>query len=70
MLEKVFFNNNKKSQHLKILPAAEAIIKDGKVVQKQFFEDVFKGMSIDEIKVLKDFYDRLENNIQNRLAFY
>ncbi len=66
-LERAFRSGNRKTVHLKLLPASESIVAAGQKAQNQVFEKIFAGFSPQEIAALEKISAKISMNIQNSL---
>ena len=60
--------NNKKLIHLKLLPAAFPSVQQGQATQKAFFDQIFKGFTVQERKQLTRLLLRVEENASLGMA--
>jgi len=58
---------DRRTQHLKVLPAAQAAVEDGQAAQKRFGEALFEGFSGEEYDLLAALMDRIDGNIRRHL---
>lgn len=54
--------NNHKTVHLELLPAAQDIIRDGRQAQEQFRDQLFQGFSEEELQLFRELTDRILQN--------
>lgn len=52
LLEPSFEENNRKTVHLRLLPACADIIEQGRAAQRMFFEEIFEGFGEEEIQAV------------------
>lgn len=66
-IRKEYVDHNRKTAHLKICEEAADIIRDGKSAQENFLAIVLKGFSEDEINAMRQYNERILNNINAHL---
>ncbi len=66
-LRKEYAEGNKKTLHLIICEDARTLLEDGRAAQKRFFEILFRGFSAEDAAQMKQFTDRIRDNIDNCL---
>lgn len=63
LIEGQCYENDRRSIHLKLLPNALPILKDGQKAQRNHLAIYTKDLSVDEIAILKNIFDKMENNL-------
>ena len=66
-LRKTYADDNRKTAHLKICEGARNVIADGKAAQEMFLAVMMRGFSQEEIGRMKDYTDRIWDNIDGYL---
>ena len=59
--------DDRRTIHLSLLEDAEEIVKEGREVQKQFFETIFEGFSGEERNQMAEFMTRIDENIKSHI---
>lgn len=59
-------DSDRRSIHLKLLPSANKILKDGQKAQRDFFDIYTRGLNDKEIETFKDILSKMENNLKVR----
>ena len=59
--------DDRRTIHLSLLEDAEEIVKEGREVQKHFFETIFEGFSGEERNQMAEFMNRIDENIKNHI---
>lgn len=62
-LRKEYTEGNKKTAHLIVCEDARAVLEDGRAAQKRFFEILFLGFTPEDIAQMKQYMDRIRDNI-------
>lgn len=63
LLETVSDQEDRRISHLRILPAAEEIVRRARKAQEAYFETVMKGITQEEQNLLEDILGRILENI-------
>ncbi len=66
-IKKAYTDHNHKTAHLKICQEAAGIIHDGKSAQENFLAIMLKGFSEDELDTMRQYNERILNNIDSHL---
>lgn len=66
-IRKEYAMDNKKTAHLKIDEAAYLIVEDGRRAQEKFLGIMLHGFTECEIESMKEYFDRMRNNINGYL---
>ena len=66
-IKKAYTDHNHKTAHLKICQEAADIIHDGKSAQENFLAIMLKGFSEDELDTMRQYNERIFNNIDSYL---
>ena len=66
LIEGACLKCDRRSVHLKLLPNAYEIFKDGQAVQKEFFDIYTSELSNNEIEMLKNVLNKMENTLLKR----
>lgn len=64
-LAKSLQGGNRKTVHLTVLPAAGAILRDGRAAQHAFFQTVFQGFTPEEEKRMETNIERVMKNVRS-----
>ncbi len=59
-----FQGQNRRTVHLKLTPAADPIVSEGRTLQEYFSNVIFAGFSTEEIKILQAYMERIDQNIE------
>lgn len=59
--------NNRRVQHLQLLPAAELVVSEGQACRREFMEQLFADMSPTQRELLGDLLSQLTRNAQQAL---
>lgn len=62
-LEKTFHEGNRKTVHLRLLPASDEIVSAGQEVQEEIFARIFAGLSPEEIDAMDKIFNKMSANI-------
>ena len=54
--------------HLSLTPAAHTITQELEIISKEFLEEVFSGLSQEELELLERMNDRIIENTKNAIA--
>lgn len=68
LLERSYQAGNRKTIHLRLLPAADEIVAAGREVQQQYGETLFRGFSQAQREELVQLLDRISRNVDSALA--
>ena len=60
--------DNKKHVTIHLLQLANEVIEDGIWVQKEFAQDMFKGLSEEEIKVFMSVFQKVYDNAERMIS--
>lgn len=63
-LEPFFQEGNRKTIHLKLLPAAETVVTEGREMQRRFTERLFQGFTAEELQEMEARIGRVLRNIR------
>ena len=66
LLKPFHTDNNHKTVHLRLLPAARDIIQSGQQAQEQFRNRLFQGFSEEELQLFRDMTDRILHNASQK----
>ena len=66
LLKPFHTDNNHKTVHLRLLPAARDIIQSGRQAQEQFRDQLFQGFSEEELQLFRDMTDRILHNASQK----
>lgn len=66
-IERAFHGGNRKTVHLKLLPASAEIVSAGQMAQNEIFDKIFAGLSPQEIDTLEKISAKISTNIQDAL---
>lgn len=67
LIEKKQSGDNKKHIEIEILDSAQEIIRAGLNVQKEFIENMFRGLTEEEMAMCKSVFNKICNNAENYL---
>lgn len=59
--------DNKRRVHLRVLPAAEPLVEQGRAAQRDFFAAIYNGLSGEEIAVIERSFIRIAGNARAAL---
>lgn len=62
-LRKEYAKENKKTAHLIVCEDARAVLDDGRAAQERFFAVLFQGFTVEDIAQMRQYTDRVRNNI-------
>ena len=68
ILERFYRDGNRKTIHLRLLPAAWEIARQGQAIQRQYSELLVADFSPEEKALLDGFLDRIARNVNHALA--
>ena len=68
ILERFYRDGNRKTIHLRLLPAAWEIARRGQAIQQQYSELLVADFSPEEKALLDGFLDRIARNVNHALA--
>ena len=68
MIERRVDPTNKKRVTIHLLQLANEVIEDGKWAQKEFAQDMFEGLSEEEIKVFMHIFQKVYNNAERMIS--
>lgn len=68
ILERFYRDGNRKTIHLRLLPAAREIARQGQAIQRQYSELLVGDFSPEEKALLDGFLDRIARNVNHALA--
>lgn len=67
-LERSYQNGNRRTVHLRLLPAADPLVADGRAAQRAFFDAVFYGFSREEIEGMENQFSRITENVRRKFG--
>lgn len=68
LIERRVDPTNKKRVTIHLLQLANEVIEDGKWAQKEFAQDMFEGLSEEEIKVFMHIFQKVYNNAERMIS--
>lgn len=68
LLERCCRGGNRKTIHLRLLPAADGIVEAGRAVQRQYAQCLLRGFRQEELAALAEMLDRIMDNVDQALA--
>ena len=67
-IERRVDKDNKKHVTIHLLQLANEVIEDGKWAQKEFAQDMFEGLSEEEIKVFMNIFQKVYENAERMIS--
>lgn len=67
-IERRVDKDNKKHVTINLLQLANEVIEDGKWAQKEFAQDMFEGLSEEEIKVFMNIFQKVYENAERMIS--
>ena len=67
LLGRTFRQGNRKTVHLSLLAGSAPIVKEGRNAQKQYFSEIFKGFSKEEIQKIGGNFIRIAGNARQAI---
>ena len=67
-IERIVDNDNKKHVTIHLLQMANEVIEDGIWAQKEFAQDMFEGLSEEEIRVFMNVFQKVYDNAERMIS--
>ena len=68
LIERSVDSTNKKRVTIHLLQLASEVIEDGKWAQKEFAQDMFEGLTEEEIRVFMNIFQKVYNNAERMIS--